>query len=71
MSDESDKIAHLRRATRQAKEKALGEVGSEDDHCSFCGKHKSEVKRLVAGPSVFICDECIGECSRLIDSSRT
>jgi ATP-dependent protease Clp ATPase subunit len=28
-------------------------------YCSFCGKSQHEVKRLIAGPSVFICDECI------------
>jgi len=28
-------------------------------YCSFCGKSQHEVKKLIAGPSVFICDECI------------
>ena len=27
--------------------------------CSFCGKNQHEVKKLIAGPSVFICDECV------------
>ena len=27
--------------------------------CSFCGKNQSEVKKLIAGPSVYICDECV------------
>ena len=36
-------------------------------HCSFCGKPQSEVRRLVAGPGVYICDECIQMCSELID----
>lgn len=35
-------------------------------HCSFCGKPQSEVRRLVAGPGVYICDECIQMCSELI-----
>ena len=30
--------------------------------CSFCGKPQSQVSRLVAGPDVYICDECIGIC---------
>jgi hypothetical protein len=34
--------------------------------CSFCGKGQREVKKLIAGPSVFICDECIGLCSDII-----
>jgi ATP-dependent Clp protease ATP-binding subunit ClpX len=36
-------------------------------HCSFCGKNKSEVERLIAGPSVYICNECIGSCHNLIE----
>ena len=35
-------------------------------YCSFCGKSQHEVKRLVAGPSVFICDECIDLCTDII-----
>ena len=27
--------------------------------CSFCGKNQNEVKKLIAGPSVYICDECV------------
>ena len=34
--------------------------------CSFCGKNQEEVKRLIAGPGVYICDECISLCSELI-----
>jgi ATP-dependent Clp protease ATP-binding subunit ClpX len=35
-------------------------------HCSFCGKSQKEVKKLVAGPSVYICEECIGLCNDII-----
>jgi ATP-dependent Clp protease ATP-binding subunit ClpX len=34
--------------------------------CSFCGKTQKEVKKLVAGPTVYICDECIGLCNDII-----
>jgi len=34
--------------------------------CSFCGKSQHEVKKLIAGPSVFICDECIDLCNEII-----
>lgn len=34
--------------------------------CSFCGKHQKDVKKLVAGPSVFICEECISLCNEII-----
>src|SRR6202012_877090 len=35
-------------------------------YCSFCGKGQHEVKKLIAGPSVFICDECIDLCNDII-----
>jgi ATP-dependent Clp protease ATP-binding subunit ClpX len=35
-------------------------------HCSFCGKSQHEVKHLIAGPSVSICDECIALCVQVI-----
>lgn len=35
-------------------------------HCSFCGKNQFEVKKLIAGPTVFICDECIEVCQDII-----
>ena len=34
--------------------------------CSFCGKNQDQVKRLIAGPGVYICDECIDLCSDII-----
>lgn len=34
--------------------------------CSFCGKPQSEVRRLVAGPGVYICDECVEMCMDII-----
>ena len=34
--------------------------------CSFCGKNQTEVKKLIAGPSVFICDECVDLCNDII-----
>ena len=35
--------------------------------CSFCGKGQDEVKKLIAGPTVYICDECVGLCNEIID----
>ena len=35
-------------------------------YCSFCGKNQHEVRKLIAGPSVFICDECIDLCNDII-----
>jgi ATP-dependent Clp protease ATP-binding subunit ClpX len=35
--------------------------------CSFCGKHQESVKRIIAGPNVYICDECIDTCNAIIE----
>ena len=35
-------------------------------HCSFCGKSQHEVRKLIAGPTVFICDECLELCMDII-----
>jgi ATP-dependent Clp protease ATP-binding subunit ClpX len=40
-------------------------------YCSFCGKSQHEVKKLIAGPSVFICDECIELCNEIIRDEAT
>lgn len=37
--------------------------------CSFCGKSEAMVHRLIEGPNVFICDECVGLCNELLESS--
>ncbi|MCG8557349.1 MAG: ATP-dependent Clp protease ATP-binding subunit ClpX [Proteobacteria bacterium] len=40
--------------------------GTTNLQCSFCGKSQKEVKKLIAGPTVYICDECIGLCNDII-----
>ena len=47
-----------------SKEKAGGSYGSLN--CNFCGKSQKEVKKLIAGPGVYICDECIELCNDII-----
>jgi ClpX C4-type zinc finger len=63
-------------ALEETLKKALGDdwdahVPKFDDEskhvaCSFCGKHQTEVRKLVAGPSVHICDECVELCKNII-----
>src|SRR6201993_2745069 len=36
-------------------------------YCSFCGKNQHEVRKLVAGPAVYICDECVDLCTDIVD----
>ena len=40
---------------------------TEDISCSFCGKSQDEVKRIVAGPGVFICNECVDLCQEIME----
>ncbi|MFP5318816.1 MAG: ClpX C4-type zinc finger protein [Acidimicrobiia bacterium] len=52
-------LRHFRTATTE-------ESPMEDRSCSFCGKRKSQVDKLVAGPGVYICNECIQLCWEII-----
>lgn len=40
-----------------------------DSHlkCSFCGKSQEQVRKLIAGPGVYICDECVDLCNEILD----
>ena len=42
----------------------------KDYHCSFCGKHKNEISTLIAGPSTFICNECIDLCHSIVHERK-
>ncbi len=44
----------------------MSEEENKTLHCSFCGKSQHEVKKLIAGPSVFVCNECIDLCNDII-----
>ena len=47
----------------------MSDDNNDDDkllYCSFCGKSQHEVKKLIAGPSVFVCDECVDLCNDII-----
>lgn len=39
-------------------------------HCSFCGKTQHEVRKLIAGPTVFICGECVGLCTGILEEEE-
>src|ERR1700674_3594507 len=52
----------------------MSKVGGDSKnllYCSFCGKSQHEVRKLIAGPSVFICDECIDLCNDIIREEAT
>jgi len=55
-------------------EKAVAKTYNDDPtnlSCSFCGKSQREVKKLIAGPTVYICDECIELCNDIIAEEQT
>ena len=53
----------------------MSKVGGSDSkntlYCSFCGKSQHEVRKLIAGPTVFICDECVELCMDIIREENT
>ena len=53
---------------RRSRGKAAANTGetSADLRCSFCGHTKDQVRKLAAGPAVFICDECVEVCVRIM-----
>ena len=48
------------------RDKSRGDDGGKLLYCSFCGKSQHEVRKLIAGPSVFVCDECVELCNDII-----
>jgi ATP-dependent Clp protease ATP-binding subunit ClpX len=52
--------------TGRERRAARRERGKTEESCSFCGKPKSQVKKLIAGPGVYICDECVTLCSEIV-----
>ena len=53
----------------------MSKVSSADSkntlYCSFCGKSQHEVRKLIAGPTVFICDECVELCMDITREENT
>lgn len=58
-------VANLERIEARFARPNLGKDG-ELLFCSFCGKSQLDVAKLIAGPSVYVCDECIGICNEII-----
>ena len=47
----------------------MSDTEKKEVQCSFCGKTREEVKKLIAGPSVFICEECVDLCNEILHES--
>ena len=61
----------LRALSRRQHAVARPTDSNEQLLCSFCGKSQRQVKKLIAGPGVYICDECIDLCNEIIDEELT
>jgi hypothetical protein len=46
------------------------EATTTQARCSFCTKPSSQVEKLIAGPGVYICDQCVGRCAGILDAER-
>ena len=66
----SDRSRH---ETRRPLRAALARLGGRKGalKCSFCGKPESEVEKLIAGPAVFICGECVARCVAILRADAT
>ena len=51
--------------------KSSGTDSKNARYCSFCGKSQHEVRKLIAGPTVFICDECVELCMDITEHETT
>lgn len=60
MSSNIGRRSYASRMSKQARE-------TTNPRCSFCGKPRDQVKKLVAGPGVYICNECISLCNEILE----
>jgi hypothetical protein len=49
----------------------VGETVQEVEHCSFCAKSRFLVEKLIAGPGVYICNECVGLCGLILQDTSS
>jgi ATP-dependent Clp protease ATP-binding subunit ClpX len=68
-------LAPRRSSERSSRQEGISLARPTDSNeqllCSFCGKSQRQVKKLIAGPGVYICDECIDLCNEIIDEELT
>jgi ATP-dependent Clp protease ATP-binding subunit ClpX len=51
--------------------KSPSATDTDQERCSFCGKWKKQVRLLIQGPGIYICDECVDLCVEIVDKART
>ncbi len=70
MADQNDKNKTGSKAGKKSGDQN-GSDGYKPVTCSFCGKSESQVSRLIAGPGVFICNECVSLCDEILNDDQT
>ena len=66
MADATPKRSAQEAKARRKLERTVGRKLPATMHCSFCGKSQHDVEKLIAGPFIFICNECVGLCDDII-----
>lgn len=65
---EAEKTPKAEAKARKTSEKLFGLKLPKTLHCSFCGKSQHKVEKLIAGPRIFICDQCVRLCVKILDN---
>ena len=70
VKDKEDENLEIPSFLRNQEEDHDKKEKSSTSYCSFCGKSQHEVLKLIAGPTVFICDECVDLCVEIIKEEK-
>ena len=70
VTDKEDEYLEIPSFLRNQKEDRDKKKNRPTAYCSFCGKSQHEVEKLIAGPTVFICDECTEICVYIIKEGK-
>ena len=70
VKDEEDENLEIPSFLRNQEEDHDKKEKSSTSYCSFCGKSQDEVRKMIAGPTVFICHECVDLCVEIIKEEK-
>ena len=70
VKDKEDEKLEIPSFLRNQEEDHDKKEKSSTSYCSFCGKSQDGVRKLIAGPNVFICDECVNLCVEIIKEEK-
>ena len=70
VTDKDEEDLEIPSFLRNQKEDHDKKEKSSTSYCSFCGKSQDEVRKMIAGPTVFICHECVDLCVEIIKEEK-